>query len=156
MKTEISDASLAFSVSEEHRESILRVIEFEKNPSNENANFVCEVMDDLHCLLRDLKNKEQINKRLDELIKNAIRNTADNNNTKQYFDVKKSLHLGKITNNLEMLTRLMTIFDNPLDFSSCIEFNFNNLKELMGDDFIEKNHDIIMEYDYAPAVYIKY
>ena len=90
---------------------------------------------------------DEIKKRLDEIIKFVIRENADNANAKQFFDVKAPL--------LVMLSRLMQIFDDPLDFSSCIEFNFKNLKDLMGDEFIKANADIITETEYAPAVYFR-
>ena len=98
---------------------------------------------------------DEIKKRLDEIIKFVIRENADNANAKQFFDVKAPLHVGKITKLVVMLSRLMQIFDDPLDFSSCIEFNFKNLKDLMGDEFIKANADIITETEYAPAVYFR-
>lgn len=155
MKTESEEVTLAFSVPEEHQEAVLRAIEFERNPNEQNANYVCEVMPELYSIKQQLKKQEAIYKRLDEVIKYAIRNNANNALTKQFFAVKKPLHVGKITDPLKMLTRLMEIFDNPLDFSSCIEFNFNNLRDLMGDEFIMANADIISETNYAPAVYMK-
>ena len=155
MQTEIDETTLALSVSEEHREAVLRAIEFERNPDEQTALYVCEVMPELYAIKQNFKMQESIHKRLDEIIKFAIRKNADNENTKQFFDVKKPLHVGKITNPIEMLSRLMQIFDDPMDFSSCVEFNFKNLKDLMGDDFIKDNSDIIDERDYAPAVYTK-
>lgn len=155
MKNESEEVTLAFSVPEEHREAVLRALEFERNPNEQNANYVCEVMSELYSIKKQLRKQDAIYKRLDEVIKYAIRNNANNFNTKQFFEVKKPLHIGKITNPVEMLSRLMQIFDDPLDFSSCIEFNFNNLRDLMGDEFIIANADIISETNYAPAVYMK-
>lgn len=38
------DTTLAYSVPEEQREAVLRVLEYERNPSEQNAEYVCEVM----------------------------------------------------------------------------------------------------------------
>ena len=151
----VTDTDLAFSVPEEQREAVLRVLEYKRNPTEENATYVCEVMETLFKIKQDMKQQSSVKKQLDEIIKFAIRSNADKAITKQFFDIKPPLHIGKITNPAEMLSRLMQIFDDPMDFASCIEFNFAHLKDLMGDDFVKANADIITETDYAPAVYLQ-
>ena len=150
----LDDTTLAFSVPEEQREAVLRALEYERNPTEQNAEYVCEVMEMLFKIKQDMKQQDSIKKRLDEVIKFAIRNNASKEITKQFFDVKPPRHIGKIENPVEMLSRLMNIFDDPMDFSSCVEFNFNHLKDLMGDDFVKANADIITETEYESAVYL--
>ena len=112
-------------------------------------------MGELYEIKQNMKNRNTVIKRLDEVIKFAIRNNAEKEITKQFFDVKPPRRIGKIENPVEMLSRLMKIFDDPMDFSSCVEFNFNHLKDLMGDDFIKANADIISETEYEAAVYLQ-
>ena len=155
MTNEVSESQLAMSVPEKYREVMLRALEYKNNQNAQNAEWVCEVMSELCALKRQVKEQENILKNLEDVINFAVRNTAKNENTKQFFNVKPSLHVGKVKNPVEMLSRLMQIFDDPMEFSSCIEFNFNHLRDLMGKEFIAENSDIITEKDYAPAVYFK-
>ena len=155
MHIQPDNMALARSVPPEQREAVLRVLEFECNPTEENAEYVCEVMDILFKIKQEMKEKEALSKRLDEVIKFAIRKTADRKSTKQFFDIKAPLVVGKIEKPVEMLSRLMQIFDDPMDFSSCIEFNYNHLLDLMGEKFVEDNSDIISVKEFAPAVYMQ-
>ena len=141
-------------VSKSHQNALRLAIDFSENPSQETAEAVAEVMGDLYEIKQNMKNRNAVIKRLDEVIKFAIRNNAEKEITKQFFDVKPPRRIGKIENPVEMLSRLMKIFDDPMDFSSCVEFNFNHLKDLMGDDFIKANADIITETEYEAAVYL--
>ena len=150
-----SEISLALSVPEDKREAVLRALEFEKNPSKENAAYVLEVMDTLFTIKQEIKEREAINKKLDETIKFAIRKTANSETTKQFFDIKPPIVVRKIEKPLEMLSRLMQIFDDPMDFATCVEFNYKHLVDLMGEEFIADNFDIISEKEYAPAVFMK-
>ena len=54
-----------------------------------------------------------------------------------------------------MMKRLLQKFNNPMDFSSCVKFDGKKIEELLGVDFIFENSDIISEYEYAPAVYLR-
>ena len=154
-KTEFDDVTLAMSLPQEQREPILRAIEYERNPTDENCGYVCEVMENLYEIKSNLKKKMEILNRIDEVIKFSIRKNSDKEAVKKYFKVAPPIRKHKIENPVELLNRLMTIFDDPMDFASCIEFNYKNLKDLMGDDFISKNSDIISEMEYAPAVYMQ-
>ncbi|MBR5933564.1 MAG: hypothetical protein IK002_06200 [Treponema sp.] len=148
-----SDFDLASSLPQEQREAILRALEFERNPSEQNARYVCEVMDTLFKIKNEMKKKDDIQKRIDEVIKFAIRKNSDNPTVKQFFRVAPPFHKYKIDNPEEMFARLLKLFENPLDFSSCIEINYKKLKELMGDAFINQNSDIISDSEYMPAVF---
>ena len=154
-KTEFDDVTLAMSLPQEQREPILRAIEYERNPTDENCKYVCEVMENLYEIKNNLKKKMEILNRIDDVIKFSIRENADKDTVKKYFKVAPPIHKHKIEKPAELLNRLMDIFDDPMDFASCIEFNYKNLKDLMGNDFIEKNSDIISDIEYAPAVYIQ-
>ena len=134
MKTEIDEETLVMSVPESQREAVLRALEFERNSTEKNAEYICEVMDTLYKIKQDMKHQDSIKKQLDNVIKFAIRNNADKEITKRFFDVKDARCVCKVTNPSEMLSRLMEIFDNPQDFSSCVEFNFKHLKDLMSED----------------------
>ena len=142
-------------VSKAHQPALIRAIEFEQNPTEQNANAVAEVMNELFEIKQHMKQRDDVIKQLDDVIKFAVRGTAKYASTRHFFDVKPSRKFGKITNSPEMLYRLLQIFDNPMDFSSCIEFNYNNLKALMGDKFIKDNADIISETEYASAVFLQ-
>ena len=154
-KSEFDDVTLAMSLPQEQREPILRAIEYERNPTDENCGYVCEVMENLYEIKSNLKKKMEILNRIDEVIKFSIRKNSDKETVKKYFKVAPPIRKHKIENPVELLNRLMTIFDDPMDFASCIEFNYKNLKDLMGDEFIEKNSDIISDIEYAPAVYMQ-
>ena len=154
-KTEFDDVTLAMSLPQEQREPILRAIEYERNPTDENCKYVCEVMENLYEIKNNLKKKMEILNRIDDVIKFSIRENADKDTVKKYFKVAPPIHKHKIEKPAELLNRLMDIFDDPMDFASCIEFNYKNLKDLMGNDFIEKNSDIISDIEYAPAVYMQ-
>ncbi len=154
-KSEFDDVTLAMSLPQEQREPILRAIEYERNPTDENCGYVCEVMENLYEIKSNLKKKMEILNRIDEVIKFSIRKNSDKEAVKKYFKVAPPFRKYKIENPVELLNRLMSIFDDPMDFASCIEFNYKNLKDLMGDDFISKNSDIISEMEYAPAVYMQ-
>lgn len=155
MKTEIDEETLVMSVPESQREAVLRALEFERNSTEKNAEYICEVMDTLYKIKQDMKRQDSIKKQLDNVIKFAIRNNADKEITKRFFDVKDARCVCKITNPSEMISRLMEIFDNPQDFSSCVEFNFKHLKDLMSEAFIKQNSDIISEMYYEPAVFMR-
>lgn len=154
-KSEFDDVTLAMSVAPNQREAILRALDYERNPDEQYEQYVCEVMDTLFEIKLGLKHQVDIQKRIDEVIKFAVRKNADKDVVKQYFKVAPPIYKRRVENSVEMLHRLMQIFEDPLDFSSCIEFNFKNLKDLMGDDFITQNSDIISETEYAPAVYMQ-
>lgn len=154
-KAEFDDVTLAMSLPQEQREPILRAIEYERNPTDENCKYVCEVMENLYEIKNNLKKKMEILNRIDDVIKFSIRENADKDTVKKYFKVAPPIHKHKIEKPAELLNRLMDIFDDPMDFASCIEFNYKNLKDLMGNDFIEKNSDIISDIEYAPAVYMQ-
>lgn len=142
-------------VSKSHQNALRLAIDFSENPSQETAEAVAQVMGELYEIKQNMKNRNAVIKRLDEVIKFAIRNNAEKEITKQFFDVKPPRRIGKIVNPVEMLSRLMKIFDDPMDFSSCVEFNFNHLKDLMGDDFVKANADIITETEYEAVVYLQ-
>ena len=102
-----------------------------------------------------MRKREDVVTHLDYIIKYAVRATIDFPSTKKFFDVKEARKNGKIKNTEEMFKRMLQHFNNPLDFVSCLEFNYNNLKKLMGEKFMEENSDLISEIDVAPAVYMK-
>lgn len=154
-KTEFDDTTLAMYLPQNQREAILRALEYERNPNDKNCEYVCEVMDNLFEIKRNLKKQTELQNRIDDVIKFAIRNNSDREVVKKYFKVTSPVHKYKIENPVEMLNRLMQIFDDPMDFSSCIEFNFKNLRDLMGEDFISENADLISETESKPYVYMQ-
>lgn len=158
MKTgnKFDDVTLAMSLPENQREPILRALEYERNPTEENCRYVCEVMKSLLEIKSCLKERTEIQKRIDDVIKFAIRKNADRDEVKRYFEVKSPLHKYKISDPVKLLSRLMQIFDDPMEFATCIEFNYKNLKDLMGEEFIAENSDIITETEYSPPVYMKF
>ena len=107
-------------------------------------------MDALFEIKNAFKHQAEIQKQIDDMIKFAVRKNSEKDIVKQYFKVAPPIHKYKIANSVEMLNRLMKIFDDPMEFSSCIEFNFKNLKDLMGEEFIKANSDIISEIEYTP------
>ena len=150
------DYSTLFSlVSVSHQAALQRVINFAKNPSPELAESVSEVMRELYEIKHNIKNRDKKKKKLDTLIKYAVRATSQFSNTKKFFDVRKPLRIYKIERPIELLHRLLQVFDDPEDFSSCVEFNFKNLVDLMGEKFIEENSDIISVKEYESAIYLK-
>ena len=148
-------AHLLSLVSAGHRTALTKAIEFQQNPTQETAEAVAEVMDGLFEIKMNMKKCDGVIKELDDVIKFAVRSTVAFPTTQKFFDVKPAHKSGKIKNPIEMLSRLMKIFNDPMEFSSCIEFNYNNLKNLMGDRFIEENADLIIETETAPAVYLQ-
>ena len=142
-------------VSKSHQNALLRAIDFSENPSQETAEAVAQVMGELYEIKQNMKNRDATIKRLDDVIKFAVRSTFAFPNTQKFFDVKSARKTLKISDSAEMLSRLMKIFDDPMDFSSCVEFNFTHLKDLMGDDFIKANADIITETESLPAVFVR-
>ena len=142
-------------VSVSHQPALQRAIEFAKNPSPESAKSVSEVMDELYEIKQNMKKRDDKIKKLDALIKYSVRATSEFASTKKFFDVKKAKKVYKIENPTELLKRLLKIFDDPEDFSSCIEFNFKNLVDLMGEKFVEENSDVISVKEYEPAIYLQ-
>ena len=142
-------------VSAAHRGALMKAIEFHLNPTQETAEAVAEVMGELFEIKMNMKKRDGVIKELDDVIKFSVRATSTFSTTQKFFDVKPAHKSGKIKNPIEMLSRLMKIFNDPMEFSSCIEFNYNNLKNLMGDRFIEENADLITETEAAPAVYLQ-
>ena len=154
-KDEIDEVEMAMSLPQNQREAILRAIEYERNPSEQNESYVLEVMDTLFEIRKSLKKQTELQSQMDDIIKFAIRKNSEKDIVKQYFKVAPPIHKYKIDNPVEMLHRLLQVFEDPMDFSSCIEFNYKNLKDLMGDEFIKNNADIISENIYNSAVYFK-
>ena len=142
-------------VSKSHQPALIKAINFMENPTQQTAEAVAEVMNELFEIKQNMRKRDDVVTHLDYVIKYAVRATIDFPSTKKYFDVKSAHKNGKITNSEEMLKRLLQHFNNPIDFASCIEFNYNNLKKLMGDKFINANSDIISESEVAPAVYMR-
>ena len=142
-------------VSKTHQSALIKAIEFNENPTQQTAEAVAQVMNELFEIKQNMQKRDEVVTHLDYVIKYAVRATIDFPSTKKYFDVKPAHKSGKITNPEEMLKRLMQHFNNLQDFASCIDFNYNNLKKLMGEKFIEENSDIISEKEAAPAVYMR-
>ena len=142
-------------VSKAHQPALMRAIEFQQNPSQQTAEAVAAVMDELFEIKQNMRKRDNVIKELDDVIKFAVRSTVAFPSTQKFFDVKPAHKVGKITEPVKMLSRLMQIFEDPMDFSSCIDFNYNKLKELMGKQFIRENSDIISETESAPAVFLQ-
>lgn len=142
-------------VSSAHQPALQKAIDFMQNPTQQTAEAVAAVMGELFEIKQNMRNRDDRIKQLDDVIKFAVRATESFPTTQYFFDVKPARHVGKIENSAEMLRRLLKIFENPLDFSSCVEFNFNALRDLMGDKFIKENADIISERDCESAVFLK-
>ena len=139
-------------VSLKHQPALQKAIDFAKNPTQETAESVVEFMEDLFEIKQNMKKREQAIKPLDDIIKFAVRSTAKFPKTQHFFDIKPALRIGKVENSTEMFSRLLKLFSNPMDFSSCVKFDFNALKNLMGDNFIKDNSDIISEKIHESAV----
>ena len=148
-------SSLFHLVSAAHQGALQKAIDFAKNPCQETAEAVAEVRGELYEIKQNMKKREESIKPLDDVIKFAVRSTANFPSTQHFFDVKPARHIGKIENPTEMLKRLLQIFNDPMDFSSCVEFNFNSLRDLMGEKFIKENADIISERDCESAVFLQ-
>lgn len=142
-------------VSKAHQPALQKAIDFMENPTQQTAEAVAEVMNELFEIKQNMRKRDEVVTHLDYVIKYAVRATIDFPSTQKFFDVKAAHKNGKITNSEEMLKRLLQHFNNPTEFASCIEFNYNNLKKLMGDKFINDNSDIISESEVAPAVYLR-
>jgi hypothetical protein len=142
-------------VSRVHQPALQQAINFMQNPTQQTAEAVAAVMGELFEIKQNMRNRDEKIKQLDDVIKFAVRATESFPTTQHFFDVKPARHVGKIENSAEMLRRLLKIFVNPLDFSSCVEFNFNALRDLMGDNFIKENSDIISERDCESAVFLQ-
>jgi hypothetical protein len=142
-------------VSKAHQQALQKAIDFMENPTQQTAEAVAEVMNELFEIKQNMRKRDEVVTHLDYVIKYAVRATIDFPSTQKFFDVKTAHKNGKITNSEEMLKRLLQHFNNPIDFVSCIDFNYNNLKKLMGDKFMNDNSDIISESDVAPAVYMR-
>ena len=142
-------------VSAAHQPALQRAIDFMQNPTQQTAEGVAAVMSELFEIKQNMRNRDEKIKQLDDVIKFAVRATASFPTTQHFFNVKPARHVGKIENSAEMLRRLLEIFENPMDFSSCVEFNFNALLDLMGDKFIKENADIISERDCESAVFLQ-
>ena len=138
----------------DYNEALKRIEELFDAESG-TAEAVAAVMDELFEIKQNMRKRDNVIKELDDVIKFAVRSTVAFPNTQKYFDVKPAHKVGKITNPTAMLSRLMQIFNDPMDFSSCIEFNYNRLKDLMGEQFIKENADIISETESAPAVFLQ-
>ena len=151
----IKNEQILSLVSKAHQPALQKAIEFNENPTQQTAEAVAQVMNELFEIKQNMQKRDEVITHLDYVIKYAVRATMDFPSTKKYFDVKPSHESGKITNPEEMLSRLMQHFNHLQDFASCIDFNYNNLKKLMGDKFIEDNSDIISEKEAAPAVYMR-
>ena len=151
----IKNEQIISLVSKSHQPALIKAIKFMENPTQQTAEAVAEVMNELFEIKQNMRKRDDVVTHLDYVIKYAVRATIDFPSTKKYFDVKSAHKNGKITNSEEMLKRLLQHFNNPIDFASCIEFNYNNLKKLMGDKFINANSDIISESEVAPAVYMR-
>ena len=151
----IKNEQIMTLVSKAHQPALLKAIEFNENPTQQTAEAVAQVMNELFEIKQNMRKRDEVITHLDYIIKYAVRATIDFPSTKKFFEVKTAHKSGKITNPEEMLSRLMKHFNTPQEFASCIDFNYNNLKKLMGDSFINENSDIISETEAAPAVYLR-
>ena len=151
----IKNEQILSLVSKAHQPALQKAIDFMNNPTQQTAEAVAQVMNELFEIKQNMRKREDVVTHLDYIIKYAVRATIDFPSTKKFFDVKEARKNGKIKNTEEMFKRMLQHFNNPLDFVSCFEFNYNNLKKLMGEKFMEENSDLISEIDVAPAVYMK-
>lgn len=151
----IKNEQILSLVSKAHQPALQKAIDFMNNPTQQTAEAVAQVMNELFEIKQNMRKREDVVTHLDYIIKYAVRATIDFPSTKKFFDVKEARKNGKIKNTKEMFKRMLQHFNNPLDFVSCLEFNYNNLKKLMGEKFMEENSDLISEIDVAPAVYMK-
>ncbi len=151
----IKNEQILSLVSKAHQPALQKAIDFMNNPTQQTAEAVAQVMNELFEIKQNMRKREDVVTHLDYIIKYAVRATIDFPSTKKFFDVKEARKNGKIKNTEEMFKRMLQHFNNPLDFVSCLEFNYNNLKKLMGEKFMEENSDLISEIDVAPAVYMK-
>lgn len=151
----IKNEQILSLVSKAHQPALQKAIDFMNNPTQQTAEAVTQVMNELFEIKQNMRKREDVVTHLDYIIKYAVRATIDFPSTQKFFDVKEARKNGKIKNTEEMFKRMLQHFNNPLDFVSCLEFNYNNLKKLMGEKFMEENSDLISEIDVAPAVYMK-
>ncbi len=151
----IKNEQILSLVSKAHQPALQKAIDFMNNPTQQTAEAVAQVMNELFEIKQNMRKREDVVTHLDYVIKYAVRATIDFPSTKKFFDVKEARKNGKIKNTEEMFKRMLQHFNNPIDFVSCLEFSYNNLKKLMGEKFMEENSDLISEIDVAPAVYMK-
>ena len=151
----IDGSDLQLTLTPTQREALLRAAEFKKNPTDMNSEYVCQMMDQLYEIKLALKRITDAQKQLDELVKFSIRCNAQRKEVQQFFKVSPASCRHKINKPVEMMKRLMEIFEDPMDFASCIEFNYKNLLDLMGNTFIEENSDLITQTESQAAVSFK-
>ncbi|MDD7416697.1 MAG: hypothetical protein SPI86_02235 [Treponemataceae bacterium] len=155
MENKIDDVDLLDFVSSEDRDIIIHLLEFEYEQNVDTSANVCSDMEKLFNLKHKLSYMTAIIGRLDSLMKFAIRKNAFEENVSKYFRVNSPLKKYRIDDSDAMMKRLLQEFNNPMDFSSCVKFDGKKIEELLGVDFIFENSDIISEYEYAPAVYLR-
>ena len=102
----IKNEQILSLVSKAHQPALLKAIEFKENPTQQTAEAVAQVMNELFEIKQNMRKRDEVVTHLDYVIKYAIRATIDFPSTRQFFDVKTAHKNGKITKPEEMLKRL--------------------------------------------------